>query len=97
MIVEAGSFSHSTEFSQLEHEIFPWFYQDKASRTIAERALQVHRCKGAGGSILHNINLCKTIPSEICQQWTKKYGLKRLSWNTLQSLWKEIQQHLSIT
>lgn len=97
IVVEAGSFWRPEDFSQLEHEMFPRLYQDKAGRTTTDRAIQVHQGKGVGGSTLHNINLCKTIPAEIYQQWTKKHGLKHLSWKTLQGLYKEIQQRLSIT
>ncbi len=96
LVLEAGSFWRPKDFSQLEHEMFPRLYHDKAGRTTSDRAIQVHQGKGVGGSTLHNINLCKTIPEVIFKQWKDEQGLQHLSWKTLTGLYEEIRQRLSI-
>lgn len=97
ILLEGGRFWRPKDFTQLEHEMFPKLYQDKGSRTSYDKAVHIHQGKGVGGSTLHNLNLCARVPKQIEHRWRKQQGLKQLTEKTLDALYTEVEQRLSVT
>lgn len=96
VVLEAGSFLRPRDFTQLEHEMLPRLYHEKAGRTTRDRAIHVHQGKGVGGSTLHNLNLCKRPPAAILARWRECYGLEALPAATLDALFDEVEARLSV-
>lgn len=97
VVIEAGSFLRPRDFTQLEHEMFPRLYHDKAGRTTRDKAIHVHQGKGVGGSTLHNLNLCKRAPGPVLDQWRGRCGLAALPPETLDALYDEVERRLAVT
>lgn len=73
VILEAGGLFPPERMNQREADMLPRLYWDAAGRTTADRRIRVHQGKGVGGSTLHNLNLCKTIPQAILRQWQQEH------------------------
>ncbi|MBI2569792.1 MAG: GMC family oxidoreductase [Candidatus Schekmanbacteria bacterium] len=96
-VVEAGRFWRSKDFSQLEHEMFPRLYQDKAGRSTSDKAIHLHQGKGLGGSTLHNLNLCARIPAPVFTEWRQLRGLSGLDAQVMDGLYAEVERRLLVS
>ncbi len=78
VVLEMGDKHDPKTFTQREEDMFPRLFQDAASRTTADRSIQVLQGKGVGGSTVHNLNLCKRVDDELLDVWEREHGLPGL-------------------
>lgn len=94
--LEAGEYLVPRDMTQREEEMFPRLFWESAGRTTADRAVKIHQGRGVGGSTLHNLNLCKRIPSSILERWVKDRGLTHLPAPAWQRLYEEVESLLGV-
>lgn len=97
VVLEAGEYFTPADMVQREESMFPRLYWDAGGRTTADKAVKIHQGRGVGGSTLHNLNLCKRIPSVIRERWAKKRGLSALPASQWDSLYDEVESLLSVS
>ncbi len=97
VVLEAGSYWRPQDFTQVEYDMFPRLYHDKAGRTTRDKAIHVHQGKGVGGSTLHNINLCARVPQPVLDEWRHTHGWTHLPPATLAALYDEVERRLSVS
>jgi len=96
VVLEMGERLRNTDMTQREEQMLPRLYQDAASRTTADRAIQVMQGKGLGGSTLHNLNLCKRLPEEMLEKWAREHSLDGLG-ERLDPHYAEMERLLSVS
>ena len=94
VVLEAGRFLPPAAMTQREEEMLPQLYWDSGGRTTADRGVHVHQGRGVGGSTLHNLNLCKRIPSELRAAWARDRGLDTIPWD---ALYDEVEALLEVS
>ncbi|HLV19873.1 MAG TPA: GMC family oxidoreductase [Polyangiaceae bacterium] len=97
VVLEAGSYWLPRDFTQVEYEMFPRLYADKAGRTTQDRGIHVHQGRGVGGSTLHNLSLCARVPDAVLAAWRNEHGWKHLPERVLDALYAEVEQRLPVT
>ncbi len=97
VVLEAGPFLAPDHMTQREDRMLPQLYWDAAARTTADRGIRIHQGRGVGGSTLHNLNLCKRIPTPILSQWQRDRGLTHLPVARWQALYDEVETLLSVS
>jgi len=97
VVLEAGSYWRPRDMTQLEHEMLPRLYHEKAGRITADKAIHVHQGKGVGGSTLHNLNLVKRVPGPVLEEWRARHGLTALSPAALDAAYEEVERRISVS
>ncbi len=97
IMLEAGEFLTPSDMSQREEEMMPRLFREAGARTTADRRIKIIQGKGVGGSTLHNQNLCKRIPPEILEDWSRNRQLAKLSTEDWDALYGEIEKMLEVT
>ncbi|MBS1150812.1 MAG: uncharacterized protein H6Q89_2510 [Myxococcaceae bacterium] len=97
LVLEGGGFLTPSEMTQREEQMFPHLFQDSGSRTTVDRGVKLHQGRGVGGSTLHNLNLCKRIPSEIRARWTQQRGLSSLPPERWDALYDEVEKLVRVS
>ncbi|MFT3767085.1 MAG: GMC family oxidoreductase [Minicystis sp.] len=97
VVLEAGEYLTPGDMTQREEEMLPRLYWDAGGRTTSDRAVKIHQGRGVGGSTLHNLNLCKRIPASIRDRWARDRKLDKLTAETWDSLYTEVEQLLAVS
>ena len=97
VVLEAGSFITPGEMNQREEEMLPRLLWDSGARTTVDRAVRIHQGKGVGGSTLHNLNLCKRIPSSILSSWHRDRALSHLPLDAWDRLYTEVESLIGMS
>ena len=97
VVLEAGPFLSPARMSQREEDMLARLYWESGARTTADRAVRIHQGRGVGGSTLHNLNLCKRIPTPVLRQWQAERGLRHLPLQRWQELYAETERLLSVS
>lgn len=97
LVLEGGEYLTPADMSQREEEMFPRLLQESGSRTTVDRAVKLYQGRGVGGSTLHNLNLCKRIPSGLREGWRREHGLSKLPAERWDALYDEVERLLSVS
>ena len=97
VVIEPGAFLTPADMCQREDAMIPALYADAGARTSSNRGVKILQGKGVGGSTLHNLNLCKRIPSALHERWQKERGLETLDALTLDGLYSEVEALLAVS
>lgn len=97
LVLEAGDFYSPDDMTQREQQMLPRLYWDSAGRTTVDRQVRIHQGKGVGGSTLHNLNLCKRIPTPLLQQWAAERSLSRLPVEKWAALYQQAEALLQVS
>ncbi|NUQ73495.1 MAG: GMC family oxidoreductase [Polyangiaceae bacterium] len=97
VLLEAGEFLTPADMVQREEVMFPLLYWEGGGRTTKDRGIHIHQGRGVGGSSLHNLNLCKRIPSEVLARWRETRGLSTLPPATWDELYREVEALLAVS
>ncbi len=92
VVLEAGELVTPARSSQREEEMLPRLMWDAGARTTTDRRTRVLQGHGVGGSSLHNLNLCKRIPTMIRERW----ALERLTPEVWDGLYEEVEALLDV-
>jgi len=95
--LEEGGAATVADFNQREDEMLPLLFQDMGGRTTSDMAIRVLGGRGIGGSTVHNTNLCKRIPDEILELWTRHYHVAGVSPVELAPAFEQIERELSVS
>lgn len=95
--VEEGGYHVPSDFTQREEKMIPMLFQDRGARTTADFAIRVLMGRGVGGSTIHNTNLCKRTPSEILDQWARRFGVVGCTEQDLAPVFDEVERDLSVS
>lgn len=71
-------------FDQREERMIPELFQERGGRMTDDLAITVLGGRGIGGSTVHNTNLCKRIPPQILEQWSRNVTLGPLPFDTIE-------------
>jgi choline dehydrogenase-like flavoprotein len=74
--VEAGAFTHASDFDQRELHMLPHLYREAGLRATADQAIGIMQGSGVGGSTLHNTGLVFTPPEAILRRWRDDHGFE---------------------
>jgi len=91
LVLEAGAFVPPAHMSQREEQMLPRLLYANGSQTTRDRGVRVHQGRAVGGSTVHNINLCKRIPSPVLAAWRRNRGLSHLPHPTWDALYAEVE------
>ncbi len=94
--LEEGGHHTFADFNQREEQMLPMLFQDMGGRTTDDLAIRVLQGRGLGGSTVHNTNLCKRIPDEILDQWTRVHGVAGVSPKEMAPRFEQIERELSV-
>ncbi len=95
LVLELGEAHPPERFTQREEEMIPRLFMASGARTTVDRSIQVLQGKGLGGSTVHNLNLCKRVPTPIVQRWAEERGLPALP-DLLAGAWAEVEAMLGV-
>lgn len=94
--LEEGPLLSPPDMSQLEDEMMAKLYQERGARTTADLAIRVIGGRCIGGSTVHNINLCKRIPSELLELWRSQHAVSGASEAELRPVFDSVERDLSV-
>ena len=97
IVLEAGPFLAPAHMSQREEAMLTQLYWESGARSTADRSVRIHQGRGVGGSTLHNLNLCKRIPTPVLRQWQRERGLQHLPPARWAALYEETERLLSVS
>ena len=97
VMLEAGAFVPPESVTQREEQMIPQLLWDHGGRTTADRAVAIHQGRALGGSTMHNLNLCKRIPSGILAGWRRDRGLSLLPQERWDALYTEVERMLEVS
>lgn len=97
IVLEAGELLTPADMVQREEVMLPRLYWESGARTTQDRGVHIHQGRGVGGSTLHNLNLIKRIPAAIRARWAAERGLSRLTAETWDALYGEVEALLSVS
>jgi choline dehydrogenase-like flavoprotein len=95
--LEEGAWQTSADFDQREDHMLPRLFQDGGGRATEDLAIRVLGGRGAGGSTVHNTNLCKRTPEPILDLWARKYGVEGASAKEMDEAFAAIEKDLSVS
>ena len=97
VVLEAGPFVPPSAMNQREDDMLPLLYAEAGTRMSADRGVHIHQGRGLGGSTLHNLNLCKRIPTAVLADWRRQSRLGHLSEGAWAGLYAEVEALLSVS
>lgn len=95
--LEEGGYHKSSDFTQREEEMLALLFQERGGRMTDDLAIRVLQGRGVGGSTVHNTNLCKRIPEQVLDEWTRHHGVVGCSARELGPAFAQIERELSVS
>lgn len=96
LILEAGPYVPSTEFSEDFNDSLERLYQDHGGQTNKEGDLLLLQGRCVGGSTVVNGCVSFRTPDFILEEWGEKFGLTNISPDAMRPWFERVEQHLSI-
>ncbi len=96
LILEAGPYIPSSEFSEDFSDSLERLYQDHGGQTNKDGDLLLLQGRCVGGSTVVNACLAFRTPDFILEEWGEKFGLTNLSPEAMQPWFERVEKHLSI-
>jgi len=96
IVLEAGSYVPSTNFTEELGKSMEDLYQDQGSQSNLEGDLAVLQGACVGGSTVVNAAIAFRTPDHILKLWAEKFGLENLTPETLKPYFEKVEKHLSI-
>ena len=96
LILEAGPYVPSTEFSEDFNDSLERLYQDHGGQTNKEGDLLLLQGRCVGGSTVVNGCVSFRTPDFILEEWGEKFGLTSISPEAMRPWFERVEQHLSI-
>ena len=79
VVLEAGGYHHSEEFSRSEPQMLPRLFWDGGLRATDDGSVVVYQGRGIGGSTVHNLCYAVRPPSSVLEHWQAEFGTRDLS------------------
>lgn len=96
VILEAGPYVPSSEFTENFLEAFDQLYQDKGGQSNSDGDLLILQGRCVGGSTVVNGTVCFRTPDFVLQDWKTRYGLSNLADGALDPYFQRVEERLSI-
>ncbi len=96
VVVEAGSYVPSSEFTEKMAEMFGKLFQDKAAQTNVEGDFLVLQGRCVGGSTVVNGAVCFRIPDDVLSDWQRLHGLAGWTRERLEKAYEQVEGRLSV-
>ena len=96
LILEAGPYVPSTEFSEDFNDSLERLYQDHGGQTNKEGDLLLLQGRCVGGSTVVNGCVSFRTPDFILEEWGEKFGLTNISPDAMRPWFERVEEHLSI-
>jgi choline dehydrogenase-like flavoprotein len=96
IVLEAGPYVPSSEFTEDLSKAMTQLYQDKGTQTNASGDMLVLQGRCVGGSTVVNACAAFRTPPYILEDWQKGHGLKNLTPETLEPYFRKVEEHLGI-
>ncbi|MEE4251178.1 MAG: GMC family oxidoreductase [Alcanivoracaceae bacterium] len=96
LILEAGPYVPSSEFSEDFNESLERLYEDYGGQTNKEGDLLLLQGRCVGGSTVVNGCVSFRTPDFILEEWGRDFGLTNLSPAAMQPWFERVEKHLSI-
>ena len=74
VVLEAGGYHHSEEFSRSEPQMLPRLFWDGGLRATDDGSVVVYQGRGIGGSTVHNLCYAVRPPSSVLEHWQAEFG-----------------------
>lgn len=97
VVLEEGEYHRPGDFNQREGDMLPRLFQDGGGRQTSDGAVTILSGRGAGGSTVHNTNLCKRAPAEILDRWVHEHGAHGWSASELDADYQAVEAELAVT
>jgi len=92
LILEAGGYYTSTDFTEREGEMSRKLYVDGAGQGNADGSVGVFQGKCVGGSTVINGMMCFRPPARVLEHWRSEYGVTGLSYEELLPSIEEVER-----
>jgi len=96
VVLEAGPYIPSTQFTEHTPTAFETLYQDHGNQTNTTGDLIVLQGKCIGGSTVVNAAVCFRTPDQVLEHWRTEHGLENLSPEALAPYFEKVERNLSI-
>lgn len=96
VVIEEGQYHRPSDFNQREGDMLPRLFQDAGGRQTTDGAITILSGRGAGGSTVHNTNLCKRAPGEILARWVEEHGAAGWSAADLDADYRAVESELGV-
>ncbi len=96
IVMEAGRYVPSSQFSELTLDMFDKLFQDRCTQMNADADITILQGRCIGGSTVVNGAVCFRIPDRVLAVWQAEHGLKNLEHDPLHALFAEVEGRLSV-
>lgn len=96
ILVEAGYFKTSKDFTLEERDAYPNLYQYSATLKTTDKAINIYQGRTVGGSTTINWTSCIRTPAQTLNYWQAEKNVIDTSIDTLSPWFKAIEQRLNI-
>ncbi len=97
VLLEAGEAVLPGQMNQREEDMLPRLLVANGGQTTADRGVQILQGRALGGSTIHNINLCKRIPTSLLAEWARDRRLAHLPVAAWAALYDEVEALLEVS
>jgi choline dehydrogenase-like flavoprotein len=90
VVVEAGPYVCSADFTQREEQMLPLLYVDQGLRTTVDSTVVVCQASVVGGSTVPSFCLCVRLPRQVLAHWRSAFGLTGLRWEEIVACFERV-------
>lgn len=96
VLLEAGPYIPSSEFSENHPDMMAKLYQDKGAQRNVDGDLLVLQGRCLGGSTVVNATACFRTPDIVLAEWRELHGLSDLTPERLEPFFAKVEKNLSV-
>ncbi len=96
VVLEAGRYVPSTQFSEIAVDMFDKLFQDSGAQLNMDADIMVLQGRCVGGSTVINGAVCFRIPDHVLKVWQTTHGLTNLEHGRLHELFARVEKRLSV-
>lgn len=96
VVLEAGRYVPSTQFTEVAVEMFDRLFQDRGAQMNVDADILVLQGRCVGGSTVVNGAVCFRIPDHVLTVWHETHGLTNLSRERLSGLFARMERRLGV-
>ncbi len=96
LVLEAGPYVPSRDFSERFPEAMEQLYQDHGGQTNRSGDLLILQGACVGGSTVVNAGVCFRTPDFILRDWRRDFGLTGLTSDSMRPYFERVEKHLGV-
>ena len=96
IMIDAGGYYQSKDFSQNEGQAFPMLYQEAGAQRTKDNAIAVYQGQAVGGTTVVNWTSSFRTPEKTLAHWQSEFGVSGISENELNPWFEQIEERLNI-